>query len=151
MSTLCRRRSDSWSIQFIAYVVIMTVAYVFYMRFAPVISDFKIQTMQHTPYGLEVSGTLNKTRNCILESLAVTTPINDINKRLWVDFSDLKDAPVGTLPNRPTGKQYWGPWTVFLTGSETKISMIALHRCEWGILIPTRLVTDLSIHTEETP
>lgn len=151
MSTRCRRRSDSLSLAVIAYTVIMAVAYVMYLRFAPVIMEFQIHHTQTVKEGITLTGTLNKTRSCVLESLAITSTIDNIHQRLWVEFPDMPAVPTGTVPNRPTGKQFWGPWTVYLTGSEEEINLIALHRCEWGILVPTRLITQFPITHEVQP
>jgi len=140
-----RSRSDSCPIRLLGYTIIMTLAYVVYLRFTPVITDFQILTQTPVAHGIEISGTMNKQRHCVFSSLAVTTPIDDVNHRLWFEFTDVKDAPPENHKSRTVGLQEWGPWTIFLDGTEETYSLSVLHECEWGIYVPTTLIKNQPI------
>lgn len=146
MNNMCygRRRSDSWPIRLLGYTVIMTLAYVVYLRFTPVISDFQITQQVPVSNGIEISGTMKKSRHCVFQSLSVTTPSEGINHRLWFEFTDVKYAPKENRQTRTVGLQSWGPWTVFLDGSEELYNLSVMHECEWGIFVPTILVQNQS-------
>ena len=139
-----RRRSDSWTIRLLGYTAIMALAYVVYLRFMPVITDFQITEQVPVSNGIQISGTMNKTRHCIFQSLSVTTPTKGINHRLWFEFTDVKGAPEENRQSRIAGLQSWGPWTIFLDGSEQTYDLSVMHKCEWGVYVPTVLVQNQS-------
>lgn len=146
MNTICygRRRSDSWAVRLLGYTIIMTLAYVIYLMFAPVIMDFQITQQVPVSNGIEISGTMNKTRHCVFQALAITTPSQGVNHRLWFEFTDVKNAPKENHQTRSVGLQSWGPWTIFLDGSEETYDITVMHECEWGIFVPTTLVQNQS-------
>ncbi len=90
----------------------------------PVVRDFKIAAIKVNDGHVQISGTMNKVRNCrFVEAVAM---LDDVPSEVL--FLDLEERPTYS---RVTGAQKWGPWMVFAQPGHGVV-LHAYHRCHFA-------------------
>lgn len=102
-------------------------------EYFPVIKDFDILTISEYNDGFQITGTMNKSRECEFLGLVayVNKPQTKLLKPISVEFGDLVQQDYAELHTRAPIEQIWGPWyvTVPYDYEKTHIDFYAHHRC----------------------
>ena len=100
-------------------------------NYFPVVEDFIVLDMKVTQGAVQMSGVMNKVRNCDFRGMGATA--------IYIT-GDSDSVPVWTRGNgsgeaftRPTGTQAWGPWviTVPISPETVAIKFDLVHRCHF--------------------
>ena len=105
----------------------LAVLYFAEMAFLPVVTDFRIERMDHERGAVLVSGTYLKHRSC--ELLATNVMAVGAGMPSGLVYS-LKLGEAGS--NMPVGPVRWGPYRMPVPptwGGYTHIEVVAMHRC----------------------
>lgn len=145
-----RRRTDSVTIRLISPILIMFCAYFIWEGHSPVISNFEITHTVQTDDTVALYGKFHKIRNCKFDSLFVTTPMELVtdSRKLIFEFTDVANTPIENRSTRQKGSQHFGPWTVNIDPQVKTLTLRALHQCNFGLYVSTRLVEDFEINVD---
>lgn len=96
---------------------------------APVVTDFEVLSAVQVEEGIEVTGTMEKARDCTFRELMVYVQRDDQKQPVAASFEFMDRAK--DLKTRAAIAQAWGPWKIFIPGEYDRadISLFARHEC----------------------
>jgi hypothetical protein len=120
-------------IPFAIFILGLVVARLTEPIFAPVLSGFTLNTVVRDGNKVTFDGSMTKVRDCKFVSVDATSIFEggerDDSISLPIKFHDGNSDK----SSRPTGRQYWGPWTIEIP-VKPEVVAIALnveHRCHF--------------------
>lgn len=116
--------------------------------YMPVVKDFSVSTVKEINGGIEMTGTMNKVRECQFREMMVYVKIDEREYPIAADFEFLD--PAKHLTTRAAISQGWGPWRIFIPVpyDSVDIDMFVRHKCH-SFYDTSRKLHDFSIERRD--
>lgn len=129
----------------IIMLLMLTTVFFIYEQYEadwfPVVKNFQVDEFKDVEDGIEISGTMEKKRNCQIESVNAYGTFDKDNWAVPLNIQFL-DTEVS---NRSPLAQRWGPWKLYVPGEfkQVEVTILSTHSCAFSRTLNTKLVTFL--------